>query len=265
MAMRATADSLARTDRRDIQPDGAPILIPGLQPGADSSRCSVCRWNWRCRRPVSIREAAARFWPGSRLRRPRLMCNRTRGPLIKLHGSAGVSNLADNIAERMQNAQSPGSPPEGLECEIELVRWPGPGQGAAISLIAEHEDTVPATFVGLGERGKPSEAVADEAVDQLLAFEADCRRGRRPSLSRSDPAASGLRARPQRIHRLGSDRAPPHERAHDPSVSGSLDHGRGRPGREPAGESGHQLGPTRLSAVFFRRAHDSPCQMRALT
>ena len=26
--------------------------------------------------------------------------------------------------------------------------------------------------MGLGERGKPSEAVADEAVDQLLAFEA---------------------------------------------------------------------------------------------
>ena len=26
---------------------------------------------------------------------------------------------------------------------------------------------IPATFVGLGERGKPSEAVADEAVDQL--------------------------------------------------------------------------------------------------
>jgi RNA 3'-terminal phosphate cyclase (ATP) len=30
---------------------------------------------------------------------------------------------------------------------------------------------VPATFVGLGERGKPAEAVADEAVDQLLGFE----------------------------------------------------------------------------------------------
>ncbi len=39
-------------------------------------------------------------------------------------------------------------------------------------MVAEHEETVPATFVGLGERGKPSEAVADEAVDQLLAFEA---------------------------------------------------------------------------------------------
>ena len=29
----------------------------------------------------------------------------------------------------------------------------------------------PATFIGLGERGKPAEAVADEAVNELLAFE----------------------------------------------------------------------------------------------
>src|SRR5207237_2342270 len=28
----------------------------------------------------------------------------------------------------------------------------------------------PATFVGLGERGKPAETVADEAVDELLAY-----------------------------------------------------------------------------------------------
>ena len=56
--------------------------------------------------------------------------------------------------------------------DLLTARWPGPGQGGAISLIAVHEGTVPATFVGLGERGKPSEAVADEAVDGLLAYEA---------------------------------------------------------------------------------------------
>jgi RNA 3'-terminal phosphate cyclase (ATP) len=95
----------------------------------------------------------------------------TRGPLLKLHGAAGVSNLSDSIAERMRKRAIDRLDSAGLSCEIELVRWPGPGQGAAISLILEHEGTVPATFVGLGERGRPSEAVADEAVDQLLAFE----------------------------------------------------------------------------------------------
>ena len=33
----------------------------------------------------------------------------------------------------------------------------------------------PATFVGLGERGKPAETVADEAVDELLAYESATR------------------------------------------------------------------------------------------
>ncbi len=95
----------------------------------------------------------------------------TRGPLLKLYGVAGVSNLPDNIAERMRKRAIDRLGSDGLACEIELERWRGPGQGAAISLIVEHEGAVPATFVGLGERGKPAEAVADEAVDQLLGFE----------------------------------------------------------------------------------------------
>ena len=110
----------------------------------------------------------ARIAPGS----PTPYAQTTRGPLIKLYGEAGVSNLNDNIAERMKKRAIDRLAADGLECEIELVRWPGPGQGAAISLFAEHEKAVPATFVGLGERGMPAEAVADVAVDQLIAFEA---------------------------------------------------------------------------------------------
>ena len=83
---------------------------------------------------------------------------------------AGVSNLSDDIARRLRNRAIARLEAEGLECAIELIRWHGPGQGAAISLIAEYDGAIPATFVGLGERGKRSEAVADEAVDQFLAF-----------------------------------------------------------------------------------------------
>jgi RNA 3'-terminal phosphate cyclase (ATP) len=130
--------------------------------------------------PLDLAMPAAGFYPrgGGKLEAriapasPKSYVQSTRGPLIKLRGVAGVSNLADNIAERMQKRASARLAGKGLDCEIDLVRWPGPGQGAAISLIAEHEDTVPAAFVGLGERGRPSEAVADEAVDQFLAFEA---------------------------------------------------------------------------------------------
>ena len=58
----------------------------------------------------------------------------------------------------------------GLDAEISLADWSGIAPGAAISLTVEHGDTF-STFTGLGERGKPAEAVADEAVDELLAFE----------------------------------------------------------------------------------------------
>jgi RNA 3'-terminal phosphate cyclase (ATP) len=64
-----------------------------------------------------------------------------------------------------------------IEVAIGLVEWNAPSPGVAIHLTAEHGASgtsaapPPATFVGLGERGKPAEAVADEAVDELLAFE----------------------------------------------------------------------------------------------
>ncbi len=130
--------------------------------------------------PLELAMPAAGFYPkgGGKLEAvitpamPAPYVQITRGPLLKLHGIAGVSNLSDNIAERMKARAVARLEAKGFACEIELVRWPGPGQGAAIALIAEHEGAVPATFVGLGERGRPSEAVADEAVDQLLAFEA---------------------------------------------------------------------------------------------
>jgi RNA 3'-terminal phosphate cyclase (ATP) len=54
---------------------------------------------------------------------------------------------------------------------IDLADWPGPAPGAAIALTAEFDgEAEPATFVGLGERGKPAEVVAEEAVAELMSF-----------------------------------------------------------------------------------------------
>ena len=130
--------------------------------------------------PLELAMPAAGFYPrgGGKLEAkvspavPLPYVQVTRGALRAIHGVAGVTNLPDNIAERMRKRAVARLEEEGFSCEIETVRWPGIGQGAAIALIAEHEGAIPATFVGLGERGKPSEAVADEAVEQLLAFEA---------------------------------------------------------------------------------------------
>ncbi len=135
---------------------------------------------WAFGMPMALAMPVAGFYPrgGGRLEAwiepasPRPWVQLGRGPLRRVRGTAGVANLRDDIARRMRDRATRRLEEAGLTAEIELVRWSSPGQGAALSLIAEHDGTIPAAFVGLGERGKPSEAVADEAVDQLLAFEA---------------------------------------------------------------------------------------------
>ncbi len=140
---------------------------------------------WALGMPTSLTMPAAGFYPkgGGRLEawiepaQPRPWSSTSRGPLRRIRGVAGVANLRDEIAERMiaramERLKAAGVLAENVEIAIEAERWASPGQGAAIALIAEHDGAIPATFVGLGERGKTSETVADEAVDQLLAFEA---------------------------------------------------------------------------------------------
>jgi len=132
--------------------------------------------------PIALAMPAAGFYPrgGGRLEAwiepgvPRAWIQTGRGSLRRILGTAGVANLGDNIARRLRDRAVHRLQEHGLTAaiEIETVRWPSPGQGAALSLIAEHEGAIAATFVGLGQRGMPSEDVADEAVDQLLAFEA---------------------------------------------------------------------------------------------
>jgi RNA 3'-terminal phosphate cyclase (ATP) len=128
--------------------------------------------------PITLAMTSAGFYPrgGGQLEawiepaQPRAWVQPGRGPLRRIHGRAGVANLRDDIARRMRDRAVQRLQAHGLVAEIELVRWTSPGQGAALSLTAEHDGGIPATFVGLGERGKPSEAVTDEAVESLLAF-----------------------------------------------------------------------------------------------
>ncbi len=130
--------------------------------------------------PMALTMPSAGFYPrgGGRLEAwiepasPIPWIQTDRGPLRRLRGIAGVANLREDIARRMRDRAVERLEAHGIAAEIELAQWPSVGQGASLSLTAEHEGAIPATFVGLGERGKPSEAVADEAVDQLLAFEA---------------------------------------------------------------------------------------------
>lgn len=129
--------------------------------------------------PIALAMPSTGFYPygGGRLEawiepgQPHAVTRTSRGRLVRIRGVAGVAHLRPVIAARMRDRAEARLAERGLAAEIELADWSGPSPGAAIALIAEHEGAVPATFVGLGERGKPAEVVADEAVEELLAFE----------------------------------------------------------------------------------------------
>lgn len=128
--------------------------------------------------PVSVAMPSAGFYPrgGGRLdawiepAQLEPFQRLDRGPLAHIHGFAGVANLNLGIAERMRDQALARLAERGLSADIAVGTWPGSVPGAAISLTAEH-DGIPTTFVGLGERGKLAERVADEAVEELLAHE----------------------------------------------------------------------------------------------
>jgi RNA 3'-terminal phosphate cyclase (ATP) len=128
--------------------------------------------------PVALAMPTAGFYPrgGGRLEAwiepatPQPLEFIDRAPVSHIEGVAGVAHLNRSIAERMRDRALARLDERGLKAEIQLVDWSSASPGAALSLTAHH-GTIPTTFVGLGERGKPAEVVADEAVDELLAFE----------------------------------------------------------------------------------------------
>ena len=92
-----------------------------------------------------------------------------RGALVGIQGVAETTRLGVGIADRMRAQAIRSLAPLGYEATITRLDRPGPGQGAALALTAEFENGPPATFVGLGKRGKPAEQVAADAVAELVA------------------------------------------------------------------------------------------------
>jgi RNA 3'-terminal phosphate cyclase (ATP) len=94
-----------------------------------------------------------------------------RGPLKKIRGWAVVTNLPAHISQRIANRARNVLTHKGLPVEIAPLRERGAGPGAGLFLVAEYEHSL-AGFSSLGEKGKPSDQVADEACHDLLAHHA---------------------------------------------------------------------------------------------
>jgi RNA 3'-terminal phosphate cyclase (ATP) len=95
-----------------------------------------------------------------------------RGQIQRVQGVAVACNLPAHIAQRMANRAGNVLRQAGVAADIVPKRVRGSGPGAGIFLTAEYEHTL-AGFSALGRKGKPAEAVADEACRDLLTYNAD--------------------------------------------------------------------------------------------
>jgi RNA 3'-terminal phosphate cyclase (ATP) len=90
-----------------------------------------------------------------------------RGPLLRITGRAVAANLPSHIAQRMCDRARAMLGELGVPVQIEALRVKAVCPGAGIFLLAEYKQGLAASFSALGRRGKPSEAVAEEAVAAL--------------------------------------------------------------------------------------------------
>jgi RNA 3'-terminal phosphate cyclase (ATP) len=94
-----------------------------------------------------------------------------RGELRRLWGISALSNLPKHIGQRQKKAAEVALKQHGFEAQVRVIHGPAHGRGTAVFLVAEYEGAV-AGFTALGERGKPAEVVAREAVDEFLRYHA---------------------------------------------------------------------------------------------
>lgn len=101
-------------------------------------------------------------------------CDKLKGVVIgnrgkvSIRGFSAVAGLPLEIAQRMARRATQRLKAQRLRSEITLESWPG-GPGAGLGIVLE-TGPVPVLFFGLGERGKPADKVADDAVDQALNY-----------------------------------------------------------------------------------------------
>jgi RNA 3'-terminal phosphate cyclase (ATP) len=89
-----------------------------------------------------------------------------RGPLRQVAGTAVAANLPAHIPQRMVDRARASLEDLGVPVNILPQRVTAACPGAGIFLAAEYEN-IAASFSGYGRLGRPSEAVADEAVAAL--------------------------------------------------------------------------------------------------
>jgi RNA 3'-terminal phosphate cyclase (ATP) len=92
-----------------------------------------------------------------------------RGALMRVRGISAVANLPRTIAERQKDQALRRLLSRFEDIDIQIVDLPAFSKGTLLLLMAEFEHSQSCHY-SLGERGKPAERVANEAVDDLERF-----------------------------------------------------------------------------------------------
>jgi len=123
------------------------------------------RWGWY---PIGRGEILCNVSAGlaDDAARPRPVSLSARGALRRIGGRAVAANLPAHIPQRMADRARASLGDLGVPVHIEPLRVTAACPGAGIFLFAEYEQLT-VSFAALGRPGKPSEAVADEAVAAL--------------------------------------------------------------------------------------------------
>jgi RNA 3'-terminal phosphate cyclase (ATP) len=106
--------------------------------------------------------SGSRAWP------PQAITLERRGPVRRVWGVAVAANLPAHIPQRIAARANKVLARGGLRPQVQPLRERAAGPGAGLFLVAEYEGST-AGFAALGEQGKPSEQVAEEASLDLLA------------------------------------------------------------------------------------------------
>lgn len=138
------------------------VFLPAVGRMGLTAEITTQRWGWYPRGGGVVQ---GRVEPTASL----IGCHLSeRGPLLCVEGLSVVSCLPISIAERQRRQALARLQKEGLSARIQVAEVGSRGPGTFIILVAKFK-RVAAGFSALGKRGKPAEAVADEASDGFLA------------------------------------------------------------------------------------------------
>jgi RNA 3'-terminal phosphate cyclase (ATP) len=145
------------------------VWLPLLASLGIRASVELAAWGWY---PVGKGLVRARIY-GRGPRKAPLRCLdlRDRGALLHIRGRAVAANLPSHIPQRMADRALALLRPLGVDLTIEPLRVRAACPGAGLFLTADYANCS-CGFSALGEVGKPSEQVAQEAVDELIRHNA---------------------------------------------------------------------------------------------